>query len=133
MSDAKPYTTEEFLRDTGSDPEHYIGDADARRLVATVRALDAANARVAELVADLLAAHGDLVAMRMERDEWKARAELAALKASHAVELRVVAERQREVTTAACVGVVRDRVHGTLHAMLVLVAGHESPLVTDEK
>jgi hypothetical protein len=51
VSDAKPYTEKEFLRDTGSDPEHYIGDANARRLVATVRTLDAATARIAELEA----------------------------------------------------------------------------------
>lgn len=82
MSDAKPYTTEEISYFwAGNDGHTSVGATRLDRLMVTVRALDAANARVAELEADLshvAANRGELVVSLAdtvaERDEWKAQA-----------------------------------------------------------
>jgi len=68
------------------------------------------------------------------KDAEALRAELAALKAARAQELRAVAERQREATTASCVGAVRHSQQTTDQCRAeVGAAGRATPLVTEEK
>lgn len=62
-------------------------------------------------------------------DLRKLRAELAALKATHAAELRAVAERQREATTQECVKALANHVGGLLRES-VRIAGRATSLVT---
>jgi predicted nucleic acid-binding Zn-ribbon protein len=135
VSDAKPYTMEEWLK-LRADPR-------PDRTAATVVALDAANARVAELedaVTALQCGKYGTAALSEERDEWKARGEraearVAELEAALADATAIAREfdRRHEETKAHWVSpetakTVRDAIEHALLNVRALTGGDERRL-----